>query len=775
MRPALIVAFLIAVGSARSTDAGAGAIFGPTDLVRKAGAPQDFHAEFSQRTSAPRYTLIVKNGTTQGSRRVSSARIWLNGAEVIGPRDLNQNVDRLLRSVQLDDQNKILVRLSGAPNGVLTVSIVAEVGPEGGTVTAFDGARLVVPAGSLRANASIDLAGRALADIPVAAPLGYEVVGAVDLLIQGAALQSEAQLAIRSNTPFRGRSIVARILDLDGSHQFVLSDTASLTADGFLETNSPPFPGVLTSGTYVFMVMPAGLGIMGIEVSLPTGRPAVDAFVRLIPAGFPAAADPLMVQQSISSLAAFVGTTDSTGLATVPGVLPNGQVEGFVVADAGAAGMKLDGFVHQPPSLPDILIGGFAGSWIKTVVASAFDVDRTSLPPNPAPCPCGPGEVLIVPPRIPPPIPMTGSDLPFLSGNTQELRALCGTANVTRRTDIPGRGFSLGLLTGGFSVNAPIYLVRPPGIVQVAVNEVTGKTEATAQTPGTATILFSTYITQLIRLGPMVFPRSCLASGVVDPVNVSAQLDVQLAGNGFGSIRFNPGGVECGPNCSAYPAGSLVEISADPVPGSTFVGWGAACSGASQTNTITLTLDEDLACTAIFALDQVVSYNSLAAFSSDAIATVQATFESFSIAPVNLGSSVAEGCVSVSFDPTSTPGSGTKGIAVLNAGSSLIPPPTSKVLSAHGNEDLTLTFSGGCSGRTAVGFETFTNGSAAPIVTVVDVEGSASVFTLNQPPNTHGFFGIVSIRPIVSVRWLASNGHLADTAIDNIRIGDRVP
>lgn len=169
----------------------------------------------------------------------------------------------------------------------------------------------------------------------------------------------------------------------------------------------------------------------------------------------------------------------------------------------------------------------------------------------------------------------------------------------------------------------------------------------------------------------------------------------------------------------------------------------------------------------VVAQAQVTSYNNPSSFSAASTTTVQATFESFPVAPANLGSNIADGCVNVSFSFANQP-PGTLGIAVLAF-------PNTKVLSAHGNEDLTLTFSPACTGPTAVGFDTYTNRFSPPTVTVVDSNSNVTTFTLSQAPNSAGFFGVTSPVPIVSIRWFGVNGNpvppLEDTAIDNIRVG----
>ncbi len=58
-------------------------------------------------------------------------------------------------------------------------------------------------------------------------------------------------------------------------------------------------------------------------------------------------------------------------------------------------------------------------------------------------------------------------------------------------------------------------------------------------------------------------------------------LSVTRNGTGSGSVSSNPAGINCGATCSAnFTSGANVALTATPASGSSFAGWGGACSGA---------------------------------------------------------------------------------------------------------------------------------------------------------------------------------------------------
>jgi hypothetical protein len=111
--------FLLLVASASAQ----GLVFGPKQYTRMAGPPQTFTETFSRCGGSP-CQLVVVNGNANGSNRVSSASIFLNGVEILGPRDFNQRVAQIITPVTLADNDQLTIRLTSNPGSFLTISVV---------------------------------------------------------------------------------------------------------------------------------------------------------------------------------------------------------------------------------------------------------------------------------------------------------------------------------------------------------------------------------------------------------------------------------------------------------------------------------------------------------------------------------------------------------------------------------------------------------------------------------------------------------------------------
>jgi hypothetical protein len=72
---------------------------------------------------APSYQLKIVNGDRDGSKRVSSAQIEVNGALVVEPNEINQGMEILTRSIQLQKANKIKVTVDGTPGSHVYVIV----------------------------------------------------------------------------------------------------------------------------------------------------------------------------------------------------------------------------------------------------------------------------------------------------------------------------------------------------------------------------------------------------------------------------------------------------------------------------------------------------------------------------------------------------------------------------------------------------------------------------------------------------------------------------
>jgi len=81
--------------------------------------------------------------------------------------------------------------------------------------------------------------------------------------------------------------------------------------------------------------------------------------------------------------------------------------------------------------------------------------------------------------------------------------------------------------------------------------------------------------------------------------DLNPDLTVQLPGNGNGAVSSNPAGIDCPSTaCDArFLPGTVVSLTAAPTSGTTFVGWGGACSG---TGLCSVTMNSDQNVTATF-------------------------------------------------------------------------------------------------------------------------------------------------------------------------------
>src|SRR5260370_26114168 len=101
-------------------------VYAPRRFDRHTGQPVNVVENFSipAEAIAP-FTILVQNGTTDGSGRVSSATIRLNGADVFTPNNFNQTVGSLTKTVTLAASNTLEVKLASAPGSFLTVTFTA--------------------------------------------------------------------------------------------------------------------------------------------------------------------------------------------------------------------------------------------------------------------------------------------------------------------------------------------------------------------------------------------------------------------------------------------------------------------------------------------------------------------------------------------------------------------------------------------------------------------------------------------------------------------------
>src|SRR5260370_181293 len=106
--------------------AGTFTAFGPQDYTRATGDPVTVATNFSVLNPNTQYTLKAFNGGLQNTSTelVSSTVVTLNGVQVLGPSNFNQNVTEVDVPVTLQGSNTLAVQVRGQPGGVLTIQIV---------------------------------------------------------------------------------------------------------------------------------------------------------------------------------------------------------------------------------------------------------------------------------------------------------------------------------------------------------------------------------------------------------------------------------------------------------------------------------------------------------------------------------------------------------------------------------------------------------------------------------------------------------------------------
>lgn len=120
---AAMFAFCAAVWGDASSAAAPINLFGPKEYARTTGTPNEFSERFDNCEPQSQYQLVVENGKPDGTQRLSSASVLLNGAEVLRPNELNQQIGRLERPIPVSPINRLSVRLASGPDGVLNAWI----------------------------------------------------------------------------------------------------------------------------------------------------------------------------------------------------------------------------------------------------------------------------------------------------------------------------------------------------------------------------------------------------------------------------------------------------------------------------------------------------------------------------------------------------------------------------------------------------------------------------------------------------------------------------
>jgi hypothetical protein len=92
-------------------------------FYRHTAAPVTETSEFQVQNPGAGFVLTVINGDRDGSKKVSSGTIKLNGVVVLTPNDLNQQVRKVVRQVTVLAENVLEVELAGQPTGQVLTTV----------------------------------------------------------------------------------------------------------------------------------------------------------------------------------------------------------------------------------------------------------------------------------------------------------------------------------------------------------------------------------------------------------------------------------------------------------------------------------------------------------------------------------------------------------------------------------------------------------------------------------------------------------------------------
>ncbi|WP_334407672.1 Ig-like domain-containing protein [Bradyrhizobium sp. AZCC 2289] len=170
--------------------------------------------------------------------------------------------------------------VTGLASGVATISVIYNgsqsdipirvenpsfgptlIGDQGGVVQGADGSQVAVGPGVLPSPTTVDIEPLTQSALPMGVPTGLSFLDGFTLNVGDSLLSQPVQLAVPvpSGTPV-GTTVyffrLAQLPDATGTEQplWLLTETGTVRADGLAHTNSPPYPGVTKTGSYLVVV-----------------------------------------------------------------------------------------------------------------------------------------------------------------------------------------------------------------------------------------------------------------------------------------------------------------------------------------------------------------------------------------------------------------------------------------------------------------------------------------------------------------------------------------
>jgi hypothetical protein len=203
-------------------------------------------------------TIDLTNGST-------GTRYFVSNPDIV-----TVSADGLITAGQAGDA--IVTVINGPAESLIPVKVQAPnvgptlIGTEGGIVQDTNVYQVAIAPEALEESTLVSIAPVTQASLPLAMPGPFEYVASFDLQIGDGRLDIPAQLAIpiSGSTLAPGSELVffrySTVLDETGAtlQVWMQEETGIFGADGIARTTSPPFPGVLKSGTWTVAAAPQG-------------------------------------------------------------------------------------------------------------------------------------------------------------------------------------------------------------------------------------------------------------------------------------------------------------------------------------------------------------------------------------------------------------------------------------------------------------------------------------------------------------------------------------
>src|SRR3989304_5127336 len=103
----LIISISVVIIFQSSVHAQSPSLFGPNKYTRTTGAPNTYQDIFQACNTGAIYNLIVENGE-EGKDRLSSASLSLNGQEIVREDEFNQEIDKIEKTIYLQQKKTII-------------------------------------------------------------------------------------------------------------------------------------------------------------------------------------------------------------------------------------------------------------------------------------------------------------------------------------------------------------------------------------------------------------------------------------------------------------------------------------------------------------------------------------------------------------------------------------------------------------------------------------------------------------------------------------------